>query len=205
VLQRFAYASSTPFARGQHRGIEIGGSTGELVRAACPGRVSFAGRVPGYGAGVSVTCGTLTATYLRLVSLSVRRGDRVAAGVGLGRLGRGGLHLGARRTGRRWAYVDPLALLGDDPPTRPVAPLPRGPWRVGPRRSGPSPLPAAVPVPVPAPGAAPAGAVPRPAVGLVAWLGLGLLAAGVPAIGLGHVRRRRRAAARGRCAPADAA
>ena len=74
-------------ARRGHRG-----TAGEAVRAACAGRVSFAGAVPGFGRGVSVRCGRLTATHLRLRDVSVGRGSRVAAGaaIGVGRsVGRG--------------------------------------------------------------------------------------------------------------------
>jgi hypothetical protein len=201
VQERFDYTSATPFARGQHRGIIIWGPPRTPVHAACAGRVSFAGALPRCGAGVTVVCGALTASYLQLASLAVRRGDRVAVGDRLGRVGARGLHLGARRTGRRWGYVDPLSLLAGDPPARPV-PLVRAPrWRIGPRPLGARP-PAA---PVLLRWSAPIAGAARPAVPVVAWLGLGLLAAALPALGLGRVRRRRREAARPGYAPPDAA
>jgi hypothetical protein len=205
VEQRFAYTSATPFTRGQHRGITIAGTAGTPVFAACAGRVSFAGVVPGgRGTGVTVICGALTATYLRLASVAVRRGNVVVVGDRLGRLGRGGLHLGARRTGRRWEYVDPLGLISGDPDARPV-PLARPPrWRVGPRPLGPVPRPRTAPVPLPLRWSAPAVAAARPAVPVVAWLGLGLLTAALPALGLRRVRRRRREATRRGYARADA-
>ena len=91
------------------------------MRAVCPGRVTFAGALPHRrAAGVTVNCGAWTATYLRLASVAVRRGQAIAVGDRLGRLGVRGLHLGARRTGRRWDYVDPLALLARDPDTHPA-------------------------------------------------------------------------------------
>jgi peptidase M23-like protein len=206
VQKRFAYTAATPFTRGQHRGITIAGPAGAPVRAACPGRVTFAGRLPNRpGAGVTINCGALTATYLRLASLAVRRGDQVAVGDRLGRLGPRGLHLGARRTGRRWDYVDPLALLGRDPSMHP-RPLVRAPrWRTGP---GPIPTrPRPAPLPLPLRWSAPTAAAARPVVPLVAWLGLALLAGALPALGLRHARRRRprREAARSRHAPPDAA
>jgi len=201
VQERFAYTPATPFARGQHRGITIAGPQGSPVRSACAGRVSFAGALPRRGAGVTVVCGALTASYVQLASLAVRRGDRVGVGDPLGRLGARGLHLGARRTGRRWGYVDPLSLLAGDPPARPV-PLVRAPrWRIGPRPLGPRPPAAPVLQRWPAPIAAAA----RPAVPVVAWLGLGLLAAALPTLGIGRVRRRRREAALPGYAPPDAA
>lgn len=201
VLERFAYASETPFARGQHRGIVIGGRAGAPVRAVCAGRVGFAGALLRRGAAVTVVCDALTASYLWLASVAVRRGDRVGVGDRLGRLGPRGLHLGARRTGRRWAYVDPLSLLAGEPVTRPVPPLaaPRG--RIGPRPLGSPPRPA----PFVLRWSAPVVAAARPAVPPVAWLGLGLLAAALPALGIGRVRRRRREAARRPYAPPDVA
>jgi hypothetical protein len=188
LLERFAYERATPFARGQHRGIEIGAIAGTPVLAACAGRVSFAGTVPRYGSGATVVCGALAVSYLRLASVSVRRGGAVAAGDRLGRLGPRGLHFGVRRTGRRWAYLDPLALFGDRPRVRRVPLVPGARWRAGPRPFGAAPRPVPVPVPVTVPAGRPAPAVP-----LLAWLGLGLLAAGLPVLGLGRVRRRRSA------------
>ena len=198
MQERFAYAPATPFARGQHRGITIAGPAGAPVRAACGGRVTFAGALPRRrAAGVTVDCGAWTATYLRLASVAVRRGEAVAVGDRLGRLGPRGLHLGARRTGRRWDYVDPLTLIAGDPGTDP-APLVRAPRRwIGPRPLGaparPSPSPNPVPLPLPLRWSAPAAAAARPAVPLVAWLGLALLAGALPALGLRRHRRRRRA------------
>jgi Peptidase family M23 len=205
VQERFAYTPTTPFERGQHRGIIIGGPPGTPVRAACAGRVSFAGALPRRrAAGVTVNCGAWTATYLRLASLAVRRGDRVAVGDRVGRVGAGGLHLGARRTGRRWAYVDPLTLLASEPGARP-APLVRAPhWRTGPGPLATQPRPA--PLPLPLRWSAPVAAAVRPAVPLVAWLGLALLVGALPALGLRRARGRRRSreAAQSRYAPADA-
>jgi hypothetical protein len=201
VQQRFAYTPATPFERGQHRGIVIEGPRGTPVRAACAGRVSFAGALPHRrAAGVTVDCGAWTATYLWLASVAVRRGDRVAAGDRLGRVGARGLHLGARRTGRRWAYVDPLSLLAGDPGARP-APLVRAPrWRIGPGPLATKPRPA--PLPLPLRWSVPLAVAARPAVPAVAWLGLALLAAGLPALQIGRVRRRRRKATRRSYAPA---
>jgi hypothetical protein len=205
VQQHFTYTPATPFERGQRRGIVIGGPRGTPVRAACAGRVSFAGALPQRrAAGVTVDCGAWTATYLRLASVAVRRGDRVSAGDHLGRVGARGLHLGARRTGRRWAYVDPLSLLGGDPGARP-APLVRAPrWRIGP---GPlATKPRAAPFPLPLRWSVPVAVAARPAVPVVAWLGLALLAAGLPALQIGRVRRRRRReAARHSYAPPEVA
>ena len=63
---RFAYSRARRFAAGERRGVDLRAVRGAPVRAPCSGRVSFAGRVPGFGLGVSVRCGGLVATVLRL-------------------------------------------------------------------------------------------------------------------------------------------
>jgi len=114
VVGSFRVTPAAPYARGQRRGIEVAAASGSTVRAACPGRVTFAGPVPRYGLAVSVRCGALVATYLRLGHLSARRGARVRVGAPLGTLGPAGLlRLGARRAADRHGYVDPLSLLRD--------------------------------------------------------------------------------------------
>jgi hypothetical protein len=176
--------TSDPFGPGQHRGIDIAAPAGATVRSACGGRVKFAGFVPTAGRTVTVRCGGLAASYLHLSRVHVRRGQRVAAGSQLGTVGSSGaprsprphLHFGVRVAGRRWAYVDPLLLLGDlgAPDGPPVVPAAR-PGAPGPLGPAPRPLPRAVrPAPVGAV-ASPAGR-PLPARVLpAAWLGLGLL------------------------------
>jgi hypothetical protein len=190
LVGRFHYGPD-PFMAGQRRGIEIGAPAGALVRSACTGRVTFAGAPPRAGRTVSVVCGRLVATYLHLAALAVHAGARVSLGDRLGTVGATGLppgapprlHFGARRRGRRLAYVDPLMLLGDPAARPPVGPslgraprgaplLPRAPqtvrgWRVP-------------------------GAAVRVAVPLTAWIGLALAALAVPGLGLRWRRRRRR-------------
>jgi len=195
-----------PFADGQHRGIDVAARVRTPARGACPGRVTFAGFAATAGRTVSVACGPLTASYLHLSSITVRRGERVPAGVVLGAVGRSGrprsavahLHFGVRWTGRRFAYVDPLSLLRE-PGLPPVSALPRAAPRITPP-GRPPPRPAPLrsrrsPVPVrrisgPAPRASGPWALPWPA-----WVGLGLIAAGAP-MGLVRPRRRRIQAAR---------
>jgi peptidase M23-like protein len=194
AVSAFDYSPRHPFRAAQRRGIDIVAPVGARVRAACAGRVRFAGRVPDRGLGVTLRCGGgLVATHLGLGRLAVRRGTRVAAGAPLGVVGPAGrLRLGARHAGERFGYVDPLGLLRRPPRPRPApAPLaPRSPRR----RTTPVPLarrsPRSAPVPL-APRPRPA-AVPRPDASIppLAWAGLVLLAAGVPLGGL--VRRSRR-------------
>jgi Peptidase family M23 len=160
-----------PFARGQHRGVDLDAAPGGRVRSACGGRVLFAGRVAGTGT-VSVLCGPWRATYAPLERIAVRAGARVGAGRGLGRVGavgHAGLHFGVRREGRRFGYVDPLRFLA------------------APRRAPPPVVPARLPRPAsrPRPAAHPA----RPEPGLApwpVWLGLALLMTGL--VGAGTLR-----------------
>ncbi len=188
VAAGFAYSPARPFAAGARRGVDLVASEGTTVRAACTGRVSFAGRLPSGGRGVSVRCGRLTATHLGLGAVAVRRGVRVHAGAPVGVAGPGGVvRLGARVTARRFGWVDPLALIGDLPLTPPAAPLGRAPRSAVPR---PAPEPLVHRTPRPAVAEPPAA----PTVPVAAWAGLGLLAAGVPLGGLARRRRGRRSA-----------
>jgi hypothetical protein len=220
VARAFDYAGD-PFAVGRHRGVDLAVRPGQPVRSACGGRVVFAGTAGSSGPTVSVRCGAWRVAYLPLRSLAVRGGDRVARGARIGTAaatGRhAGLHVGVRREGRRWAYVDPMQFFGDLPP--PLGPVPRGLRRprwggprpvpqvptaapraapAGPRlasapRAAPAGAPAASPVPVrgrpPAP--ARAAAPTHPLAPWPAWAGLTLVVAG--SLGAGFARRRRRA------------
>lgn len=203
VTQRFAVGPD-PFARGQHRGIDIGAAPGVTVRSACSGTVSFAGVAGANGPTASVRCGALTATYTHLGAVSVRGGEAAPAGRTIGRAGAEGVHLGARVAGRRWSYVDPLSLLGE--PGRIAPPLGAAP------RGRPTPPPIVDPMrpvvrrPVavrPAARPAPLGwrpvlrpeLVSRRSVPWPVWAGLALLAGAVPG-GWNLHRRRARAPAR---------
>jgi hypothetical protein len=189
VVGSFRHRAATPFAAGQRRGVELAAAPGEPVHAVCTGRVTYAGAVPGFGLGVSIRCGALTATELRVGAVTVRRGMRVAAGSRIAVAGvSGSIRLGARRTPDRFGYVDPMTLIGDVAaprglPPAGVAPRGRRPRVVAPPPSRPWPLHARH-----GRGAAP---VPR-----AAWLGLGLLAGGIGTGGLvvrARTRRLRRA------------
>jgi murein DD-endopeptidase MepM/ murein hydrolase activator NlpD len=198
VVRAFAL-SADRFARGQHRGVDLAAPLGAPVRAACGGRVRFAGRVPGGGLTVSVGCGPLVATYQHLGAVAVRRGQLLVPGGAVGSVGRSGrprgrrphLHLGAREraSGR---YVDPLTLLGMAPrASPPVASAPRRPLPLGPaprpvpRRPVLQPVPPAAVEPVVEPGAA-------PGLPVLVWIGLAAFGLGLPLGRLVRVRRRRR-------------
>jgi hypothetical protein len=100
----------TPYGAG-NRGVDYATESGEPVRAAAGGEVTFAGRV---GLGLHVVVlhpdGVRT-SYSFLAAVLVRRGDRVARGDPVGTAG-ASLHWGAR-VGE--TYVDPLGLLGGPP------------------------------------------------------------------------------------------
>ena len=200
VLRAFAVGADR-FARGQHRGVDLDAPVGAAVRAACGGRVSFAGRVPGGGLTLSVRCGGLVATYQHLGDAVPRRGQFVTRGAVLGAVGRSGaprsprphLHLGAREaaSGR---YVDPLRLLGSARTPRALPPLlPRTP-SARPRPLGPAPAARLRAVHFSQPAAAPAAPVPRSRVPVTVWAGLTSLVLGLPLGGLITRRRRRRLA-----------
>ncbi|TML98396.1 MAG: M23 family metallopeptidase [Actinobacteria bacterium] len=203
VVARFTYARAHPFGAGQRRGVEFAAAPGSLVIAPCDGRVVFSGRLPRFGAAVSIRCRDgLVATVLELAGASVRRATSVDAGRRLGTVGAGGhLRLGARRGSDRFGYRDPLALLA--PPDRPPRPaLPRRPTL--------GPAPRGTPPRLPAPARPPAAAPLRPAraafapappaaprdAPLAAWLGAGLIATALGAGGTARIARRRRAARR---------
>jgi murein DD-endopeptidase MepM/ murein hydrolase activator NlpD len=106
-------APSSPYGPG-HRGIDIGGVTGEPVLAAGAGVVVFAGQLAGRGV-VSVDHPNGLRTTYEPVAPTVKAGRRVRAGAVLGRLrpGHAGcpgvcLHWGVRRGAE---YLDPLALV----------------------------------------------------------------------------------------------
>src|SRR3954453_12377486 len=110
VVRAFSYGAD-PFARGWHRGADLRAASGATVRAACGGVVvtALAGRV------VTLRCGPWRVTHLPLARVAVHAGQYVAPGTRLGTLGvspaHHGLHLGVRRAGDPFGYVDPLPLL----------------------------------------------------------------------------------------------
>lgn len=101
-----------------HRGVDLRGSPGQPVRAALPGRVSWAGTLAGRGV-VVVDHGATRTTY-EPVEPSVDVGATVAAGDRVGRLTLAGSHclpLACLHWG--WlegeTYLDPLRLVGAGP------------------------------------------------------------------------------------------
>ncbi|HWH95131.1 MAG TPA: M23 family metallopeptidase, partial [Baekduia sp.] len=121
VVGSFTFERAAPYARGRRRGIDVAGRPGAPVLAVCAGIVTHAGRVPGFGRGVSLRCGRLVATELGLRATAVTRGARVMPGATVGHLADAGvLRLGARIANRPHGYVDPLGLIEEAAPGRPT-------------------------------------------------------------------------------------
>ena len=177
----------SPFAAGQHRGVDLAAPPGAAVGAPCSGRVVVAGRVGATGRVVTVACGPWHASVLPLASVAVRRDAHVHAGRLVGTAaGSGvhaGIHLGVRRASDRFGYVDPLRLLPGAHPWTPVAP-PAGRTRPGRRAAAPAP----VRVPALAPRHAPAA---PPVAPWPVWAGAALMLAGAATGGVVRVRARR--------------
>ena len=183
-----------PYARGQHRGIDIAGQVGAPVVAATGGVVRFAGTAgySGLTVGIRTADGRYDTSYLHLSAIAVRKGERVAAGERLGAVGTTGrrsaaqphLHFGVRDAGSRHGYHDPLDFL--PPPARPRPEPRRTPIPVG-APARPSPVPHAVPVagpPLAAPRRAPHGLpVSRPSPALRPLPGLHRVPGVAPQLG----------------------
>ena len=155
VLRPFLLGND-PYAAGQHRGVDIGATDGEDVRAPAAGSVSFAGTVPGGGKTVTIrTPDGYSVTVLHLGSLEIAKGTHVAEGQRVATAGVSGdpewpqpyVHLGIRLTADPNGYLDPLLFL----PARAASPPVEGP-------------PAATPDVADAPIADPAVVPPSPAV-----------------------------------------
>src|SRR5215217_1136906 len=214
VSRGFAFHGS-PFAAGRHRGADFTAPSGTGVRAACTGEVVDAERIGSSGGVVTVRCGRWRVSHLPLARIDVRQGERIAEGTEIGTAARSshhaGLHLGVRREGERFGYVDPLRFLANGRPTMPVRgprppDRPRSPRR--PRAPAPTSPPALARAAEPKPvRSMPPSASHRPTVGTPvapwpAWVGLGVLALAAAGTGSNPLLRARRRRARGRAAPA---
>ena len=105
---------SSPWGPG-HRGVDLAGTPGQMVRTALPGRVVYAGPLAGRGV-VVVNHGETRTTY-EPVTATVSIGDVVPAGEPIGRLALPGSHCSPRAC-LHWGwldgevYLDPLDLVG---------------------------------------------------------------------------------------------
>ena len=122
VLRPFAFDHDSPYEVGQHRGIDIGASTGTPVLAPADGVVSFAGTVPTGGKTISIqTPYGYTATLLHLGSIGVKRGAAIREGAVVGAAGAEPyVYFGVRMTSDPQGYVDPIGFL----PAPSAAPTP---------------------------------------------------------------------------------
>ena len=118
VLLPFSFDPAHPYAAGQHRGIDVGGSAGETIQAPAGGAVTFAGTVPGSGKSVTIlTPDGWSVTLTQLGSITVTKGATVAEGDGVGTIGPSGdaevsgpyVQLGVRHADQDQGYVDPRA------------------------------------------------------------------------------------------------
>lgn len=116
VVDRFDLPDQ-PWGPG-HRGVDLAGRAGQVVRSALPGRVVFAGPIAGRGV-VVVGHGSTRTTY-EPVTATVGVGDEVAAGGSIGTLELAGSHCFPRAC-LHWGwlrgedYLDPLRLVGVGP------------------------------------------------------------------------------------------
>lgn len=115
VVERGFDPPAVPWAAG-HRGVDLRAGPGAPVRAAAPGRVSYAGQVAGRGVVAIELAGGLRITYQPVLA-SVAVGDQVGAGQVVGALTEGPWHCpgGCLHWGllRGEVYLDPLSLLPD--------------------------------------------------------------------------------------------
>lgn len=115
VVERGFDPPAVPWAAG-HRGVDLRAGPGAPVRAAAPGRVSYAGEVAGRGVVAIELANGLRITY-QPVRPSVAVGDEVGAGQVVGALAEGPWHCpgGCLHWGllRGEVYLDPLSLLPD--------------------------------------------------------------------------------------------
>src|SRR5262245_20410702 len=75
VLLAFSFDPAHPYSAGQHRGIDVGGSADETVRAPAGGIVTFAGTVPGSGKSLTIlTPDGWSVTLTQLGSIAVTKG-----------------------------------------------------------------------------------------------------------------------------------
>jgi hypothetical protein len=120
VLRPFAFDPDSPYAGGQHRGIDVGAPAGTPVLAPAAGTVSFAGTVPGGGLTLAIrTPDGYSVTLVHLGAIGAAQGATVVEGGVVASVGPSGepelpepyVHLGIRIAAEPQGYVDPLSFL----------------------------------------------------------------------------------------------
>ena len=79
VLRPYSLGADA-YAAGQHRGVDVAGSSGEPVRAPASGSVSFAGVVPTSGRTVTIQFDGYAISLTHLGEISVTKGTTVTEG-----------------------------------------------------------------------------------------------------------------------------
>ncbi len=114
ITSRFGYRRLRIGGTNMHYGLDIDGNTGDPIRSATPGVVTFAGWRGGFGQLVIVTQGDTEYFYAHASALLVSEGETVQPGQVIARVGATGnvtgphLHFEIRVDG---AAVDPLPIL----------------------------------------------------------------------------------------------
>jgi murein DD-endopeptidase MepM/ murein hydrolase activator NlpD len=114
ITSRFGYRRLRIGGTNMHYGLDIDGDSGDPIRAAVPGVVTFSGWQGGYGNLVIVESGETEYYYAHASALLVRVGDTIQAGQVLAKVGATGnttgshLHFEIRVDG---TPVDPLPIL----------------------------------------------------------------------------------------------
>jgi murein DD-endopeptidase MepM/ murein hydrolase activator NlpD len=114
ITSRFGYRRLRIAGTNMHYGVDIDGNTGDPIRSATTGTVTFAGWRGGFGKLVIVTNGTTEYFYAHASALLVSEGQTVEPGTVIARVGSTGnvtgphLHFEIRVDG---VAVDPLPIL----------------------------------------------------------------------------------------------
>jgi murein DD-endopeptidase MepM/ murein hydrolase activator NlpD len=114
ITSRFGWRRLTIGGSNMHNGLDIGGRTGDPIRSATAGVVTFSGWRGGYGYVIVVENGDTEYWYGHASALLAEVGDRVSPGELIARVGSTGistgphLHFEIRVDG---APIDPLPIL----------------------------------------------------------------------------------------------
>lgn len=114
ITSRFGYRRLRISGSNMHYGLDIDGDTGDPIRSATAGVVTYADWMGGYGQLVIVASGDTEYYYAHASELLVRPGQHVAAGEVIARVGSTGLSTGSHlhfEVRVNGTPVDPLTIL----------------------------------------------------------------------------------------------